>query len=155
MTAARVFNPDNRLAKVLVTLGGVSSNELVKAADKRVTDLGGEIRTFVADELRLINAYADRPDDVLFAESAELGQRALNVSEVAGAAGLVAVGEVARGISSMVENLRNYGVWHADALRVHLNAMVLLTVRSGVEAGDEDVILGRLKGMRGAIGVIE
>ena len=155
MTAARVFSADNRLAKVVVTLGGINPTELVKAADKRVTDLHGDIRSYVSDELRLINAYVDRPDDVLLAESQDLGQHALNVSEVAGAAGLVAVGEVARGISSMVENLKTYGVWHADALRVHLNAMVLLSGRSGVEAGDEDVILGRLKGMRGAIGVIE
>lgn len=155
MTVARIFTPENRLAKILVELDGATPAELIAAADGRVATLNAAIRGYVDDKLKEIMAFASQGEDVLFAECRTLADASLNVAEVAGAAGLDAVGEVARGISAMVEGLITSGVWHSDALRVHLEALALVNQAGGRMSEENEVILKRLRGMRQNIGVVE
>lgn len=155
MSAARIFTPENRLAKILQTLDGPTAAELVADADARVAKLSGAIRGYVDEKVGVILAFADQGEDVLFAECRTLSETALNVAEVAGAAGMEAIGEVARGITAMVDSLLTSGVWHSDALKLHLNALTLVNQTGGKMTGDNKVILARLRGMREAVGVTE
>jgi hypothetical protein len=101
-----------------------------------------------------IIAFAACSEEDLFAESSKLGRHALNVADIAGAAGLKTIGEVANGINSLLQNLSSSGLWHSEALRLHLNAMALINEGSaGAQA--EAVVLERLRAMRRAIGAQE
>jgi hypothetical protein len=155
MTAARIFTPENRLSKILLATDAPTSDDLIADASMRVAQLEGAIRAYVAEQLKEIMAFANAGEDVLFAEARTLGDKALNVAEVASAAGMDAVGEVARGISAMVDNLVSSGVWHTDALRLHLNALALVNRGGGERTPESDLILERLRGMREAVGVLE
>ena len=152
---ARVFTPENRLANVLSSLEGIPAGELVVSAQARVAALETAVRGYVAMKLDEIMAFTDMAEHDLFAECRTLGGLARNVAEVAGAAGLAAIGEVAAGIDAMVESLVTSGVWHTDALRLHLDALALLNGRTGASAEEDEVVLARLRNMRKAIGVVE
>lgn len=154
MAAPRIFTPENRLAKILQTLDGCTRSELIAEAEARVAALRGPIRAFVAEKLQEVLAFCSYSEDLLFAECRTLGDLTLDIAEVAGAGGMEAIGEVARGISAMVDSLLSDGVWHTDALRLHLDALVLLG-QEGRSAAEDDVILERLRRMRRAIKVVE
>lgn len=155
MTAARIFTPENRLAHILQTIDAPTAAELVADADGRVDKLGEAIRAYVAAKLEEIMGFAEQGEDVLFAECRTLADASLNVAEVAGAAGLEALGEVSRGISAMVESLITSGVWHSDALKLHLDALALMNQAGGRMTEENKTILARLRGMREAIGVTD
>ena len=154
MSAARVFDVDNRLAKVLRNLGGDISAKLVEQAEAEVARLHGPIRDYVREEVAAILIYVDVGDDVLFADCERIGRHALNVAEVAGAAELTGLGEVAGGINALIENLKSIGLWHTEALRLHLRAMMLLS-QDAIDAAGGELVLERLRTMRRAIGVLE
>ena len=155
MTVARIFTPENRLAKILDNLDAPTAAELVAEAEGRVSKLSVAIRGYVEEKLTTIMAFATQGEDVLFAECQTLSDAALNVAEVAGAAEMEAIGEVARGISAMVDGLISSGVWHSDALKLHLDALALVNQGGGKMTDENKVILARLRGMRDAVGVVE
>lgn len=155
MTVARIFSPENRLAKILENLDAPPTAELISEAEGRVALLGDAIRSYVAEKLQEILHFSNQGEEVLFAECRTLGDAALNVAEVAGAAGQEAIGEIARGVSAMVDSLITSGVWHSDALKLHLDALALVNQAGGKTTPDTELILARLRGMRQAIGVAE
>lgn len=155
MTVARIFTPENRLAQILDNLDAPTAAELVAEAEGRASKLSVAIRAYVEEKLADIMAFATQGEEVLFAECQTLSTAALNVAEVAGAAEMEAIGEVARGISAMVEGLVTGGVWHSDALKLHLDALALVTQAGGRLTDENKVILARLRGMREAVGVAE
>lgn len=155
MGQARIFTPENRLARVLASLQGSAPQQLVADAEARVAELGAAIRRYVQDRLGPIMAFGDLGEDVLFARCRELGAMSLDVAEVAGAAGMEAIGEAARGISAMVEGLVDRGVWHTDALKLHLEALSLLSQSAAPDEGQIKAILDQLVTMRRAIGLSE
>ncbi len=151
---ARVYDVENTLSKVVVNLGGDAPSKLVEQANERVSTLEGAIRTYCMEQVTHIIAFAALSEEDLFAESAKLGRHALNVADIAGAAGLTAIGEVANGINSLLENLASGGLWHSEALRLHLNSMTLIS-DGAVGAQAEKMVLERLRAMRRAIGAQE
>jgi hypothetical protein len=152
---ARVFDVENPLAKVICTLGGELPAKLVETADREVAKLHSIIRDYVRDEVAAILIYSSAGEDLLFADSERLGQHALNVAEVAGAAGLDGIGEIAAGINSLIENLRESGLWRPEALRLHLDALTLVSQGGAIDRSGEGLVLRRLRAMRQAIGVQE
>jgi hypothetical protein len=152
---ARIYLPENRLKKILLSQDAPTAGELVAAAEGRVAGLEGRIRAYVAEKQKEIAAFATKADDILFAECRALGDAALNVAEVAGAAGLDDVGEVSRGISAMVDSLVTSGVWHTDALRLHIDALALLDQGAEADEAKNALVLQRLRIMREAIGIPE
>lgn len=155
MTVARIFTPENRLSKILDSIDAPTTAELLMDAECRVAQLSEAIHAYVAEKLREILAFATEGEEVLFAQCQSLSDAALKVAEVAGAAEMEAIGEVARGISAMVDSLMTSGVWHSDALRLHLDALALVNQSGGGMSEENKVILARLRGMREAIGVVE
>jgi hypothetical protein len=154
LSAARVFDVDNRLAKVLCNLGGEVAAKLIAQAEAEVAKLHALIRAYVSEEVAAILIYSGAGDDVLLADCERLCRHALNVAEVAGAAELTGLGEVAGGINALIENLKSTGLWHTEALRLHLRAMMLLS-QDAIDPAGEGVVLEQLRTMRRAIGVQE
>tara|TARA_R110002124_G_scaffold79137_2_gene210641 strand:+ start:4413 stop:4880 length:468 start_codon:yes stop_codon:yes gene_type:complete len=153
LKTARIFTPENRLARHL-RQGGPTPAELIAEADSRVTALAGSIRVFVTGKLQEIVALCDQSDDVLFAKSDSISGLAMNVAEVAGAARLDALGDVARGVITMIEGLKTLGVWHTDALRVHIRSLSLLNPGAApMSPQDQAQIVENLRDMRQSIGL--
>jgi len=151
MNSARVFTPENHLARHM-SHGGPTSAELIADADKRVSALADSIRVFVVGKLQEIRPFADQTDDDLFAESDVISSLAMNIVEVGDAAGLNALADVTRGIVTMIDGLRNLGVWHTDALRLHIHALGLLSPDAPPISGqDEARIVENLQNMRRSI----
>lgn len=155
MAVVRIFTPENRLAKILESVEAPTGRELVAEAEACVADLRDSIVAHVADRLSEIATYAAMGDDLLFGGRRALGAAALDVAEVAGAAGLETVGEIARGISAMIDSHFTSGVWRIDALRVHLGALALVNQRAGEDLAEGALVLKHLHTMREAIGVAE
>jgi hypothetical protein len=139
----------------LDTIDAPMAHELVFDANERVKLLEGAIRAYVAEKLKEISWYADQGEEVMFAESRSLADAAFSVAEVAGAAGLQSIGEIARGIGAMVENLFTSGVWHTDALQLHIGALALINEDGSGTTAENAHILERLRAMREAVGVVE
>ena len=151
----QIFTPENRLAPILAGLAGETPNKLIADADARVGALRGVIQTYVAKGLEVIAGYATADESVLFAESAVLGDAARGVAEVAGAAGMETIGEIARGICAMIESLTTSGVWHTEALIVHINALKLVNLGAVGRDATDEAILRRLSAVRAAVGVLD
>jgi hypothetical protein len=70
------------------------------------------------------------------------------ICEVAGSAGWPEIGQAARGIYELIEALVSRGVWHADALMVHVNAIALLNAHSDLPPEMAAQVVERLKAVR-------
>ena len=66
---------------------------------------------------------------------------------------MVALGEVARGVCAMVDCLITSGIWHTEALDLHLTSLSLLCRPDPPSEREEARIIARLREMRFAIGV--
>ena len=153
MPKPQVFKVVNRLAKVIGGPEAPSQEELISKAESNVAAMGDTLRAHVRAQVAEILKYSGQGEDVLFAEAKTLGDAALSVAEVAGAADMVAIGEVARGLSAMVAGLST-GVWHSDALLVHVRSLALVSAQ-GAPTAQDAVVLERLAAMRKTIGVVE
>ena len=155
MSQARIFTPPNRLAKILGGLEGRCFDDLVTASENRLGKLEGAIRGYVADQLeRLLSIHA-QGEVAIFSRSRELGETAMNIAEVAGAARLEATSEVARGLRAMIDSLVTVGVWHTEALSLHISSLALLNRGDPPPVGQTQAMLQELKALRAAIGVVE
>lgn len=150
MGEARVYAVRNRISEALLSKDGPKADGLVSDADARVARLADSIGAFVAGRVAVLAAYAEQPEEVLFAGCKAIGDPAMNIAEVAEAAGLDAVGAVARGICVMLDGLVSRGIWHTDALRLHLRALSVLHSQSDQSAGL--TIVEELKSLRSSLG---
>jgi len=155
MTKVRIFDPPNRLAKIVQGSEGVCFDELVAASEDRIELLKDQLQIYVRDQVRRVVWFGSLEEEIIFARCAELGQAAMNIADVAGAAQLEQLGEVAHGIRAMIDSLFCKGVWHTDALEAHITSLALLSHEPPPSAKEGDAILKRLARMRAAIGVIE
>lgn len=153
MARVRYLTPENRLARAIGGAGARPAEELVCNAEERVAALEPQIAEFVSAEVELILRLGLQSEELVFADCREIADAALRVAEVAAVANLPAVGEAARGIRAMIEGLFDGGIWHSDALKLHVDALSLLA--HGPRQGEEEEgrILERLKRMRARIGV--
>lgn len=154
MQTARVFMPENRLARALRS-GGPTAESLIADADARVAALADSVRAFVDARIAVIAPYADRPEDELFAACRDIGAPAMDIAEVADAAGLDAVGAVARGVCVMLDGLVTLGVWHTEALCIHLRTLRLVAAPGGPTGEASQRIVEDLLAMRQSLGLPE
>lgn len=153
MPVVRIFMPPNRLAGVIGGPDDPTIASLIRDAEARIAPLAPAIRRTVLRLQSEIAALAQGPEEALFSNSAAIDRAAMAICEVAASAGLDAIGEAARGIHAMADALVRQGVWHTEALMLHIDALALFSQDpppSGSEAGQ---ILTRLKAMRDWVGV--
>ena len=154
MQTVRIFTPENRLARALRT-DGPRAESLIADADARVAALADSIRAFVGDRIALIAPYADRPEDDLFAGCRDIGGPAMDIAEVAEAAGLDDIGAVARGVCVMLDGLATHGVWHTEALCVHLRTLRLIADPDGPTGEEAGRIVDDLLTLRRSLNLPE
>jgi len=152
MNQARIYAVKNRISEALLSKDGPTADSLVSDADGRVARLAGRIGAFVDGKVEHLSHWAEMPEDALFSGCQAIGEPAMNIAEVAEAAGLDAVGSVARGLCVMVDGLVSRGIWHTDALRVHLRALVVVHAQSGKQDPDNLRIVEELRALRAALG---
>lgn len=155
MSAVRIFTPKNRLAKVLIGDRGEEYDELVARSEKRVESLADDIRAFVAHQISRILCVYECGEVEVFGSCLEISDAAMNIAETAGAAKMEEIGEVARGIRAMVDGLVASGIWHADALALHIDFLALLNGGTPPTQAEARKTLTRLQSMRAAIGIVE
>jgi CheY-like chemotaxis protein len=80
-----------------------------------------------------------------------LRRAALAVAETAGAVGYGTMGEVGRGLSSVLAGMTE-GPWRPDAAQVHVDALRLVWARQHPDAADAH-LLARLRAVRMAVGL--
>ena len=153
MAIAHVFNPDNRLAEIIGDSRHPTAEALEASAVARVATLKDSIQAYVAEQLVVIARLAREREDIIFAECLSLGAAAQAICEVAGAAEMGSLGEAALGIHAMIEALVSQGVWHTEALKLHIDALGLLAAHPDLPAAEIETTLPRLKTMRERIGV--
>jgi len=154
MQPVRIFTPENRLARALRS-DGPSHESLIADADRRVLALADKIRAFVGERIAQITPYADRSEDDLFAGCRDISGPALDIAEVAAAAGLHAVAAIARGVCVMLDGLVTLGVWHTEAMCIHLRALRLVGDWTSSSGEDDHRIVADLLDLRRSIGLAE
>jgi len=154
MSDARVYAVRNRISEAL-SRDGPTVDSLISDADARVAVLADRIGTFVAGKVAILAGWAEQPEDDLFAGCKAIAEPAMNIAEVAEAAGLGAVGAVARGICVMLDGLTSRGIWHTEALRVHLRALTLVLERSREPGSASDAVVEELLSLRSSLGFLE
>jgi hypothetical protein len=152
MTAARVYNPPNRLAKVLIETGGRTAEEAVASAEAAIEELGSSLRAAVEVQVRRLLELHRSGEAALCSHAAELSDAAMKLVEIAGAARRPDLGDVARGVLAMFEHQPDAP--RADVIELHLAALALLHGGAGA-APAADVVLKRLHDLRAAVGVSE
>ncbi len=152
MSLVKIFTPENRLADVIGGPDDPTGSSLVRDAETRVFGMRDEIRRHVAEQYKILAARADGPEEAIFADCYQIADAARAISDVAGAAGLEALGEAARGIFALIHALGCKGVWHTDALRLHVNALALFNSDCPPGRNDSQQILKKLKAMRDWVG---
>lgn len=154
MNPARVYAVRNRISEAL-SRNGPTADRLVSDADARVAVLADRIEVFVAGKVALLTPWADQPEEALFGGCQAIGEPAMCIAEVAEAAGKDAVGAIARGICVMVEGLVSRGIWHTDALRIHLRALTLVQGQPGQPKSANLAIVEELRSLRSSLGLTE
>ena len=155
MKPVKIFVPANRLAKIVQGNEGIAFEALVADCEKRLLLMKDELQAYVREQIREIVSIHAQGEDLMFARCKELGLAAMNIADVAGIAKLAEVGEAAHGIRAMIDSLVRKGVWHTDALELHITSLVLLSSEPAPSQEEIGRVLGRLRKMRAAIGVVE
>ncbi len=155
MPTVKIFTPENRLADVICDPEAPTAASMVRDAEGRVWAMRDQIRAHVSQQHAILTERAKGSEAEIFADCQQIAEAARAISDVAGAADLEALGEAARGIYALINALGCKGVWHTDALRLHVNALALFNSDSPPSRGDAAQILKRLRAMREWIGVPE
>lgn len=155
MSIVRIFQPHNPLADIIGGPEDPTTTSLTRDAETRVLGLRDQIRAHVAQQHAILARLAGGPEEVIFANCLEIGRAARAISDVAGAADLESAGEAARGIFALISALSCKGIWHTDALKLHVDALALFNSDSPPNNRDAAQMLTRLKSMRDWVGVPE
>lgn len=155
MKPARVFTPPNRLAKVLVGADRIAFDTLVEEAEVRIEVIRDDIQTEVRRNIARIMSIYVLGEEIMFARCREIGDAAMAIADVAGAVGMPALGEVAGGIRAMVDSLFYKGVWHTDALELHITSLMLMESDPPPAQDEIERVLTRLSKLRRTVGVVE
>ena len=153
MSVVRIFTPVNRLALAIGGNCDPTTDSLIAQAAAQVDALKPGLRDYVTQMRATLAALASQSEELIFAECREIAAAALNICDIAGAAGLESTGEAARGIHAMIDALITKGVWHTDALKLHLDALSLLNSDPPPSEAAARKILSDLKAMRDWVGV--
>ncbi|MES2833161.1 MAG: hypothetical protein V4707_00480 [Pseudomonadota bacterium] len=152
MSEARVYAVRNRVSKALNSSDAPGAGVLISEADARVAVLAEQIENFVAGQVAQLAMWAEQPEASLFGGCQAIAEPAMNIAEVAGAAEMDAVGAVARGICVMLDDLRRHGIWHTDALRVHLHALTLVQGQTSEQTSAGLRVVEELRCLRSSLG---
>lgn len=154
MSETRIYPVPNSL-EVALSGDGPTAGSLLADADARVARLADDIALLVADRVALLATWADQPDDALFAGRQSIAGPASAILEVAEAAGMDAVGSIARGVCVLLEDAADGPAWRPETLRVHLRALVFVQAQDRTPGTDCLRIAEELHMLRTSLGFRE
>jgi hypothetical protein len=146
-----VFIPENRLGVILGGAGDPTCEVLAERAERALEPLRDKAKTYVTARLKRIEQLVNQSEALVFADSPKIQAAALEVCEVAAAAQMVMVGEAARALYTMVSALA-HGVWHQDALALHIQTLALIAAHNPPTA-EAEALLTKLSLVRQRVGV--
>ncbi len=144
---AITFVPRNRLAPILSSPGRKTFLELVAEAEKAVEEIAPVLTESLDSDVRALGRLCRQDESEIFGQGREIGRLALRIVESARLAGRPDLAEAANGVWEMIDALTERGVWHTDALRVHADALGVLSA-----GGDGSSVTRDLLRLREAIG---
>jgi len=155
MPTAKLYAPKNGLAKVIGGADDLTAVMLASRAEARVRGVSDQLRPHVLAASDRLIGLASQSDAEVKANRWQIGELALAICEVAGAAGLDAIGDVARGIRAMTESWAQTGIWHSEGFKLHVDALTLLDADPDRSAASSAGLLLRLRHMRAWLGVAD
>jgi hypothetical protein len=150
----RVFTPKNHLANV-VGGSGKTALELADAANAGVASMSVALVARLQRQVARLAAIRVQGEAALLSSCDELSLVAMDIAELAGAAGRPFLGDAARGILAMMDAKAGDGLWRPQALEVHIDALALLNAQPAPATADVRKVLAQLFDMRRFIGVSE
>lgn len=145
------FSPRNRLSAILSGTDRKTFAEHVATAEQAVQAIAPGLIEGLDDEVRALARLCRQDEAETFGQCREIGWLALSVVESARLAGRPGLASAAKGVWEMIDALSERGVWHTDALRVHADALAMLTdVEEGPDASAVTRELTRLRATIGA-----
>lgn len=151
--AARIFMPANTLARGIDAPGAAEFGEMVRDAARRVQTLAPAIDLYVRERSAALLCAMTGPSPATPEARLALALEASLLAEVAGAGRSDAIGDIAKGITVLIQHLNAQGVWRSDLIHVHTAALSL--VMGAGRKPDLGVLLAGLRSARAAIGVLE
>lgn len=152
MSIVRIFTPENRLSDIIGGPDDPTAASLIRDAETNVWSLRDQIREHVAEQHAILARRAKGSEEEIFADCHAIAAAARSISDVAGAADMETVGEAARGIFALINALGCKGIWHTDALKLHIDALALFNSDTPPSRSDSIQILKKLKAMREWVG---
>lgn len=149
--SSTLFFPPNRLAKVLEAADARPFEELVAEAVDRGEAIKPMLREKLDVAVQALLAACARPEDELFANIGEIGWLAQRVAEDAKQADRPELSLAARGVYEMMDALFTHGMWHTEALQVHVAALKVLASRRDVPEAELSAMREHLAEMRARI----
>jgi hypothetical protein len=151
---AKVYKVTNFASVALDGPDAPLVEHLVRDAEARVDKIRELVREEVTPHVLALLRHAETRDDRLAMASADIAAAALSTAEVAGAARMAATGEIARGLRVLIEDGQARGAFHAEAIRLHLDALVLVS-RTGEESMEAKIVVDELHAMLRHMGLAE
>lgn len=155
MSEARIYVVPNPLAGVLAAADAPTTESLLSEAGERVASLSRGIETFVADRVARLASWPGEPDVALLAGREAIAEAALDVAELAEAAGMPEAGSVARGLYVLAGEPAGRPSRQADALRVHLRALVFVHELGRGPGTEAPGLVEELRRLRASLGLTE
>ena len=152
MSVVKIFTPENRLADIIGDADDPTAASLVRDAETNVWSIRDQIRGHVAEQHAILTRHASGSEAEIFAGCRAIAAAARSISDVAGAADMESIGEAARGIFALIDALGCKGVWHTEALQLHIDALALFNSDAPPSHCDSMQILKKLKAMREWVG---
>ncbi|MBX9709246.1 MAG: hypothetical protein K2X61_15090 [Caulobacteraceae bacterium] len=149
------FVPRNRLAKILTSLDRKAFAEHVRNAEQELNRLAPILGESIEGDVQALIRLCRQDEADIFGQSYEIGWLALKIVESARLAKRHELADAAEGVWEMIDALTKKGVWHTEALRVHVEALLALLALSsdpGTDAAQRQVIARELLKMRTAVG---
>lgn len=146
MTESKNIKVKNRLGDLMRQPGGRSLVEALRGAQKRIEKISPDLLAGVDRSIaRMEKAAASLGDSPDAPAVTEIYQAANDIIALAGLVGYPALDEVAHGLCELIDAFRAEGVWHDQAIRVHIDAVQLLR---GLRADDKAACDKVLSGLR-------
>lgn len=146
------FVPHNRLSKILSSIDKRSFAEHVARAEQEVEAVAAILAENLNGDVQILIRLCRQDEVEIFGQCREIGWLALRIVETARLGKREELARAAEGVWEMIEALSERGVWHTDALRLHVEALNALISPDAADQEERAAIDQALLRMRQAIG---
>ncbi|MBX9574817.1 MAG: hypothetical protein K2X07_04175 [Caulobacteraceae bacterium] len=148
-----LFVPPNRLAKIIDAPGARDFDVLVAQAEQQIDRVRPLVEEGLQQAIAHLIAQCSRPEDQVFSEAHAVALAAGHVVEDAAVVGQMHIAAAAAGVAELMNALFSDGVWHSEAIEVHIAALRLFKAPHPPTPEQIALVLRQLAEARAVIGV--